>query len=298
MTTRNALLIIALGAVFASTGFAAPIGPPVALLGEGQWGVGAEYGHESIDLKADGKLTNVYNDIPFQFLESQRIEDLEMNMFFGTLSYGLCDTWDVFVRIGAADAQDGVKATANIPRDITDLAGDLGVPQSYMIGDFSGSYGLAWGGGTRATFAQSGPWSFGGLVQATWFKPGESDVEYIDPLQGANAVQIGTATLDFWEAQVALAAVYQVDTVRLWAGPFLQFLTGHLDRDGRIQVAGFTGSFDASSDIKEQSQIGGHVGVDWQPSQRVSLWVEGQFTSDSWFAGVGLIFKPGESYGM
>jgi hypothetical protein len=299
MATRKALLIIGFGAIFTSAAFGgAPMGPAIALLGEGNWGVGAEYGHESIDLQAHGELTMIYNNVPFEFIESQRIDSLEMNMFFATMAYGLCDTWDVFVRVGGADAQDGITGTANIPRDITDVGGDLGVPQGYTIGDFSGSYGVAWGGGTRATFCQSGPWSFGGLVQATWFQPADSDVEYIDPLQGSDAIQIGKASLDFWEAQVAVAAVYQVDTVRVWAGPFLQFFNGDLDRDGGIQISGFTGSFDASSDIKEQSQLGGYLGAQYEPSQQVNLWVEGQFTGDSWFVGVGLLYKPVESYGM
>ena len=36
------------------------------------------------------------------------LEDFETNMFFGTLGYGICDNWDIFVRAGAADAQDDV----------------------------------------------------------------------------------------------------------------------------------------------------------------------------------------------
>ena len=85
----------------------APMGPPIAFLGEGQWSVGGEFAHEQMDMEAfgisvetfDGEFSTFYAQ-PFTF------EDIETNMFFGTLGYGICDNWDIFVRVGAADAQD------------------------------------------------------------------------------------------------------------------------------------------------------------------------------------------------
>jgi hypothetical protein len=306
MSNAKSLLIIGLVgmALLASTALGgAPMGPPMALLGEGHWAVGGEYGHENMTMRASGTLRAVYNDIPFDFVENIRIDDLAMNMFFGTLAYGVCDNWDIFVRVGASDATDGARATANIPRNPNDpnaLVDQLGVPQTYPLGSFDNSFGLAWGVGTRATFCRSGPWSFGGLVQATWFKPGDSSVRYTDPMWGTGVQHVGNASFDFWETQVSLAVAYQVDTWRLWAGPFLQFVAGDLDRDGSILFNGVNAGdkFHASSKLQQESEIGGHVGADWELSKQLDLWVEGQVTGDSWFAGVGLIFKPQETFGM
>ena len=61
-----------------------------------------------MDLRANGTLSAVYGGVPFDFVETIEIEDLSMNMFFVTLGYGVCDNWDIFVRAGAADAQDDV----------------------------------------------------------------------------------------------------------------------------------------------------------------------------------------------
>lgn len=54
MTHQKALLVVGLVsmAVLASTALGgAPMGPPMALLGEGNVGFGGEYGHESMDLR-------------------------------------------------------------------------------------------------------------------------------------------------------------------------------------------------------------------------------------------------------
>ncbi len=306
MTHQKALLAIGLAsmAVLASTALGgAPMGPPMALLGEGNWGFGAEYGHESMDLQASGTLGAVYDNVPFEFVETIEIDNLAMNMFFATLGYGVCDDWDIFVRLGAADAQDDMTGKGNIPLnpDLPDsLVDQLGVPQEYSLDSLDSDFGLAVGVGTRTTFCRSGPWAFGGLVQVTYFKPGDSDIEYTDPLWGEGVVQIGDAELELWETQVSVAASYQVDTVRLWAGPFLQFVAGDLDRDGDILFDGVNlgDTFDASSDLQQKSEIGGHFGVDWSASEQVDLWLEGQVTGDSWFVGVGVVLKPQESFGM
>jgi hypothetical protein len=310
MTNAKALLIVGLASmvIFASTAFGgAPMGPPMALLGEGNWGFGGEYGHENMNLRASGTFRAMYPDVPFDFVETVQIDDLAMNMFFGTLAYGVCDNWDIFVRAGAADAKDEARATANIPRisfdfNDVDLIDQLGVRQRYPLGGIDSDYGFAWGVGTRATFCRSGPWAFGGLVQATWFKPGDSDIRYADPLFPIppGVEHVGDAELDFWETQVSLAVSYQVDTWRLWVGPFLQYVVGDFDRSGRILVDGadLGDTFRASSDLQQESEIGGHFGADWSISEQLDLWVEGQLTGDSWFGGIGLIIKPQETFGM
>lgn len=296
-TTRTSLVtaLLAMSVCVSVASGGAPMGPPIAVLGEGQWSLGGEFAHEQIDLQGSGTFQSVYlleGTEVFDFVETQEFTDVEVNMFFGTLAYGVCDNWNLFVRVGAADMQDDITATADVV--------DYGIPGEYSLGQLDSSYGLAWGAGTRATFCRSGPWSFGGLAQVTWFDPGDSDIEYADPVVPpgeATLVQVGEASIDFWQTQISLAVAYEMEAVRVWGGPFVQFIEGDFERSGSILFDGqnFGDTFDASGDIREESQIGGFVGASVELGEQWNLWGEGQITGDSWLVGVGFAFIP-ESY--
>lgn len=288
MKTGTGLLgatLLAAGILASVAQAGAPMGPPMATLGEGHWGFGGEYGYESMDLRAFGTITEA---VPGLFVDSfaqlADVEDLTSNMFFGTIAFGICDNWDVFARVGAADAQDDV------------LLFDPNNPG--MVGDrigFDGGFGLAWGAGTRATFCRSGPWSFGGLAQVTWFRPGESDFTLTGFIAPDESLA-GNMELKYWQAQISLAAAYQIDTLSLWAGPFLQFVQGDLDIDSDFLVGELpVGTVDGSLDIEESSQVGAHFGANWKMADQLHLWGEGQITGDSWLVGIGFVFVPEES---
>ncbi len=155
-----------------------------------------------------------------------------------------------------------------------------------------GSFGLAWGAGTRATFCRAGPWSFGGLVQVTWFRPGSSSLSAVDPIP-ADEQWVGDVKLHYWEAQASLAAALQLDKVQIWAGPFLQFVRGDVDFSGHGVLSGSNlSTLSWSGKVQEASQVGGHVGLNWQMCDQFNLWVEGQITADSWLVGIGGVIIP------
>jgi len=265
----------------------APMGPASAFLGEGRWSVGGGYGYEEMTLDAFGTVTERFpSGTTFSWTQPFRIDDLRSNMFFGTLAYGICEDWDIFARIGAADAGDRIVA----------LAADTGAVE--RENEFDGSFGLAWGVGTRATFARSGPWSFGGLMQVTWFQPGSSSFSIDDPLIPDESWD-GEVELDYWQAQAALAATYQVDRWRFWAGPFLQFIQGDMDFRGTADLGGGgLSTIRWTSDVHESSQVGGYFGANWEMSDAFDVWVEGQLTGDSWVVGIGAMIRPGKSFGL
>ena len=260
-----------------------PLGIPIATLEEQQWAVGLEYGYEETDLEAFGHRVRTLTEGGSSYAaESIRIETLQTRMIFGSLAYGVCDNWDLFLRLGVSDAQDGIRI---------DTLPTSGGPERFS---YDGNYGLAWGLGTRATFCHWGPWRFGGSIQVTWFDPGDSDFSSPDP-SAADTVFAGSADIDLWQTQVALAAAYQIDTLTFWAGPFLQFTEGDLCRHGRVLVDGVdSGSFSGSADIEETSQIGVHLGVNWEVSPELDCRMEGQFTGDSWLLGISGVIQPAQ----
>jgi hypothetical protein len=263
-----------------------PLGTPIATLEEQQWALGLGYGLGETDWEASGLTMQTPNGgSPAYAAEFIDLNGFQTRMVLGSLAYGICDNWDVFVRFGASDAQDNISIHTTPPS---------GAPEHLS---YNGDYGLAWGVGTRATFCHWGPWRFGGLAQATWFDPKDSDFASSDP-DVANTVFVGRTEIDFWQAQFALAAVYQIDTLSFWAGPFLQFADGDLQRRGRILLSGTdNGSFQSSADIEENAQVGVHVGVNWEASTKLDCQIEGQFANDSWFLAVGAIVRPEHLFG-
>jgi hypothetical protein len=278
--------LIVTGALVSVAPAGAPMGSPTAYLGAGNWGVGAEYGYGQMDLEASGTVAEVTGSLDTSWAQHFEIDNLKNNLAFGTIAYGLMDAWDIFARVGATDARDTIVVSPSAMR------------AEERRGDFDSSFGLAWGVGTRATLHQSGPWSLGGLLQVTWFRPGDSDFSIEpDPLIPDES-WAGEAQLHYWQAQASLAATFRADTWRFWAGPFVQYTQGDMDFSGTTSIAGLTGTLNWSSTIDDAWRVGGHFGANWKVSDQFNLWMEGQIASDSWLVGVGLIFVPEKSFGI
>ncbi len=271
-------LIVLPGAV---TIGASVMGPPIAIQEEGEWAVGLEYGYAESDLRAHGTCLQVpIEGSAVYTAEEVDIRQLSTRMVTANFAYGICDNWDLFLRLGTTDAQDHVN-TRTVPFG--------GSAQRF---EYEGSHGLAVGFGSRATFCHWGPWQFGGTMQVNWLDPGDSDLTWSDPAD-PNSTARGRMDIDLWQAQLALAATYQIDMFRFWAGPFLQFVQGDFDRSGQTFTEGvIAGGFTCSGDIEEMSQLGVHFGAIWEASERVDCWVEGQYANDSWVFGISAAIQP------
>ena len=81
MRMKQLLLVagVLVTAILGSTAFGgAPVGPPMAVLGEGQWGIGIEFGMEEMDLSACGTLTETSGLFSDPSDELFDVEDLEV----------------------------------------------------------------------------------------------------------------------------------------------------------------------------------------------------------------------------
>jgi hypothetical protein len=287
MRTKQTLVIVILWAAGILAGAArgaAPMGAPLATLGQGEWSVGIEYGREQADIDASGPVTAVFVE-ETSYTQNFTLSDLETNMIFGNFAYGINTNWDVFARLGVADAQDDIVAH---PDRTVFLDNPIG---------FDGGFGFAWGVGTRATLGRHGPWSVGGLIQATWFYPGDDGVPSGPSPNVAYTLARGVVEVDYWQAQGALAAVYQTGPWRFWVGPFIQFTGGELDLNLEYSggPAGAGGQIQSSADLDDDARVGGFLGARWEITDQWSLSVEGQVAEDSWLVGIGGVFAPGRA---
>ena len=311
---RGAILLIGSTCVSVASG-GAPMGLPMGTVDEGQWTIGGQFGRETADLEGSDTFDATYvgdggTVTELQFDEQLEIQDLASNMLFVSFAYGILDGWDVFGRLGllsrgAVDVLDRRVGLLDDRSDLVECAQcflDRVGPHS--SGALDGSFGFAWGAGTRATFWQQGPWSLGGLGQFTWFNPGDSDLSYTDPiLEPLGGTYVGEASLDYWQAQVSLALIYQADAWSFWGGPFVQFLEGEIERSGDILyddlgVLDDGGDFSGTTDVEQDSQFGGHLGVGVDVAEQWNVWLEGQFTGDSWLIGIGAVFVPADAFDL
>lgn len=266
--------------VFGSVAMAiSPMGPPKATLQAGESHIGIEYEYSEMDLEAFGSV-KVYNLADPPLLQSSefrkyKIENLKSNMIMGRLGTGLWDNWDVFLRLGVSNAKG----------DVSEILAN-GTPKvNDQYKDYDGSFGFAWGAGTRATFYQEGNTSWGGIIQFTWANPDVSDI-----IETTDTTFTGDAEIKYWEVQVAIGPTIELDTFRIYGGPFVQFVNGDLDIKGR-STAGGEQFKDPDIDIHEKSQAGGYAGAQWYLAENSSLYTEVQFTGDAWGVGVGTVWK-------
>ena len=150
------------------------MGPPKAGLGQGQYRIGLDYSNSEMDLEFSA------SGVPSETLE------VETDMLFINLGYGLVETWEGFVRLGVA---------------------------SIEIDEFDGGDEFAYGFGTKATFIEQDAVSWGGLFQIDWFE-GDDSINGID------------VDIDFYEIQIAVGPTYEAENIRIYGGPFLHLFNG------------------------------------------------------------------------
>ncbi len=252
-----------------------PMGPPKAIFGENRWAIGFKYAYQKMDLELFGKVREDLGAgwLPCDYTK-YKIEDLESNIFLGSLGCGICDNWDAFVYAGVAGNKDEITETLG--------CGSTG-NQYYGSG---GDYEAAWGFGTRATFCQDGNLTWGGLFQMAWSSIDSSSLK----LRG-DPVFSGDLELDFWEIQVAAGPTLQLDGFSIYGGPFLHFVKGDMSLEGTTVDLGTTQRVMSKTDIREESNFGAYVGAQWDIAEDTILYTEYQFTGDASGAGMGVIWK-------
>ena len=175
---------IVLGMATCASAFA-PLGPPTADLKKGQFKVGFDYDYSRTDIKVD-----VAN-------ESIKLDNNKTNFYVTNLGYAPLNDWEVFGRLGMANARGGF--------------------YGYQA---DGDYRFAWGVGTKVTFLKRDNISWGVVFQANWMKS-EDSVDGID-------VSIKAVEIEF-----AAGPVYKLlDNVYIYGGPVVHFLGGNIDIEG------------------------------------------------------------------
>ena len=226
-----------------SGALAASMGPPVAGLEAGKWGVGLDYAYTDMTVSEKGVWTESADifvpppadvSIPTPY---EMKDDYKSNMLFVNFGYGITDKLEVFLRLGFSDV--------DIP-----IAG----------GDWDAGSDFAYGLGAKATFYEAGDLELGGLVQMTWANA-DGDVTMVTdevagvPLIGPREFS-GDGEYEWDEIKIAVGPNYKLtESVSIYGGPFYHLVSGDFDLHAARVAADHASILAESGDFDEESDF-------------------------------------------
>ncbi|MDH7599489.1 MAG: hypothetical protein QHH07_07640 [Sedimentisphaerales bacterium] len=266
-----------------------PFGPPRAVIGAGHFTFGGDYITANGQMSSFGLYKEGYVDGTVWYCKYNQlqIQDLEIQAALGSIGYGLGDSWDLIARVGTGAAKGKVV--------VPDFSSSNAPPTDFFNPgtkfDLDHGNDLAWGIGSRMTFAETGDLALGTVLQVLWLSPKPAGVRFKDP-QDSTITISGDADLSYWEVQLGIGATLNLGTVWVYGGPFLYFSKGTFKLDGTWQEQGWSPEpIIVDHDIRDQSNIGGFGGLHWNASDNVGFYVEGQYLSDGWAVGGGGLIR-------
>jgi opacity protein-like surface antigen len=208
MKKGRLLLVIVIGLCNTAAFGLAPLGPPKAGLDQGQYHIGLDYSHGETDLEFSGGG------------ESETLE-VESDMIFANLGYGLAESWEGFVRLGISSVE---------------------------VEGFDSGNEFAYGFGTKVTITEHDAVTWGGLFQIGWFE-GDDTVDGVD------------VDIDAYEIQIAFGPTYKYnEKCLIYGGPFLHLVDGDGKLEAVLPGWGaVSGNFDVEQESEFGGYVGAQV---------------------------------------
>jgi hypothetical protein len=230
------------------------VGPSTAVLEGNRFGLAVEYGQADADLTFDldpGELT----------------EDFDFQTVYGVLSVAALERWDLFLRVGAAQA------------DATGFEGDMN---------------FSWGVGTRVTAFTWHDIGWGVLAQFTTLLSRYDTVdEFL--VEDVPTLLDAKEDLNVSEYVFATGPTWRHGPLSLYGGLLVRYAIGEFEVE--------TDLFDDQSDIEGEWDVGGYVGGGLRLFRSKTpgaygiaqgdLIAEGRFTGDSTGFSIGLLMPFG-----
>lgn len=266
-----AFMIIGLGS---SNVFAMDLlGPPTAELEKGMFRGGIDYSFSNMDLELIEGEGSIYFDNAIVFegdMESEIIKDFKVNTLYATVGYGIIENYEVFLRMGIANATFG---------DTLLEEGE----------DFESNFNFAIGGGFKATVYEGFNLKIGGVFQINWAElDGQLDSSSWDVPQ-PHLVEISTT-----EMQLAMGVTYLYSSrISIYGGPLIHFISGNFDyKFSRFRPDdGFTDTREYSWEINEGPTYGGYIGTQIEIVKNSTANLEYQQTSNGNVFGVNVMMR-------
>jgi hypothetical protein len=257
------------------------VGPPTAELKKGQWSAGFDYSQSAQGLETtrlDGTYFNAGSGITDPTTDKVKFKELETQRYYGTIGYGIDDWWELNVSLGIADVKDQYKDA----EDSSDVWHGINFDNK-----------LAWGLGTKITFAKQDKVNWGVAVQMNWL-----DTTMNDVLTNGSHVYYRTMGLSGYDLLVAVGPTVDMGGWKLYGGPFYYYLNGDLDEKYARYDSGVLNAIDKESgDLRTKDNFGGFIGAQVDLTNGIAWTVEVSAKQNhgwefgSWGLGTGIAFK-------
>ena len=223
-------------------------------------------------------------------------DEMQSEMIFANLGYGITDKLEVFLRLGMSD---------------------LGFDDEGMDDFFGSVDSLAYGFGVKATLYEEGKLKLGSLFQMSWFS---FDGDYVDEEgfysdvkdEWVDVITPGDWEIDYYQVKLAVGPIYELtEAISIYGGPFFQLVDGNLDdkrsgaktiEDDREEIDGsirveerekekFEYYEKDSYDIKQQSRYGLYFGAQINVGEHLPVCIEYQTNFDTDVFGASLAYR-------
>lgn len=259
MNKKGMVLCLMAALCSASVWAVAFVGTPTAELKQGEWSIGFSYMYSTQD---PDKTNTKYGWVGEpQSTDRLKFKDFNVNRYYGVLSYGVFDNWEVFLQLGVSDIK--------------------------LENTFGGSYwGLnydndfAWGFGTRITVAEQDNIRWGLSAQMNWF-----DASVVDD-KGTGWKDV--YSVDGYDAVIAFGPSVDMGGWDLYGGAFYYCMDG--DWENKYTDEGDV--WKETGKLRADSNFGGFIGAQFGLAENSTMTIELSSTGSSgWALGTGFAFK-------
>jgi hypothetical protein len=263
------LLSVVVVGMFSAAAFAlAPMGPPMAPLPQGQYAAVGGYAYSDMNLEVSGPLAGGRPG------GEAMVEDIQSNIYYGGIVYGVADGWNIYGVAGMADAE---------------------FPGDGVSPDFDGDEGFAYGIGCKKTiFTEPDSGTVWGtvfqFVEARRIDDRVTTSSAAGQSWGNGAIGLTAsrqidAELELYEIQLAAGPTVPLcEGVCVYGGPFLHFVEGDLELKNAYSTSGYRQEYE----LEQHLEIGGYVGAQVEVGDP-NILVGGEFlwTGEAWALGIG-----------
>jgi hypothetical protein len=235
----------------------------MAPLPQGQYAGVLGYAYSDMNLEISGPVSGSAGEA---FLS-----DIQSDMYYGGMVYGVADGWNIYGVLGIADAEWDADGSFRDFDGDSGFAFAVGVKKTIFTDPDSGT---VWG--TVFQFSEAR------RIEDKFTPTGAADTWGNGHISVGAAAGQNTAELDLYAIQLAAGPTVPLcEGVCLYGGPFLNFVEGDLE----VKMPSTGGR--SNYELEQHLEIGAYIGAQAELADNIMVGGEFLWTGEAWGLGIG-----------